>query len=118
MSLRGLMNQTCSLHARRKTNNADGTVSYVYNKIYDNIACRSVHMKTSFGETLGRKATQATHLLYLDVGAPVVDTTMAVLVDGTMFTFEHVEPKYNRNKVHHFECLIYASDSPQTTART
>lgn len=117
MSLRGMLCQTGALYAKRKVTQPTGVVTYVFNKIADNIPCRSVHLKNTFGATMGRMTAQATHLLYLDAGTHTVDTSMAFGVDGTIYGFEHVEPKFNRTRVHHYECLMFALESPQTTAR-
>jgi hypothetical protein len=116
MSLRGLLCQKAALYTRRQVSGSNGVVSYVYNKIADGIKCRSVHLKDQFGTTVGAMAAQATHMLYLDIDSMVVSTNMFVNVDGTMYQFEHVDPKYGRSGIHHYECMMFAVESPQTTS--
>ena len=104
------------LYERVTIPGATGVSSFVYTKVADNIPCWAAHVKHVFGEFAGMVASQATHILFLDADAPVVDNSMRFEVEGTVYAIEHVDPKFGMSgERDHTECLIYAVENPQSS---
>ena len=118
MSIESLMTETGTLYAQRKVYGANGVVSYIYNKIHDNIPCRSVHIHNVFGAAFGGKNSQATHNLFLSLDAPDVDISMRIEINNVVYAFEHIDVKYEMGQPHHVECLLYALESLQSSFGT
>jgi hypothetical protein len=115
MGLENMLIQTCAIYTRTSTTGKAGQTVDVYVKTYSNVACRSVHVGSRWGEFGGRVSAKATHLLYVTSDIPALDTTMRVLLDdGIWYAIEHGDAKYDSTGRNHSEYETFAAESPQS----